>query len=383
MRIVRKQVRILLALVLSLLAGYWAHAPELAAQGPNRAALVIRSADQQVETACVSFDEPQISGLDLLLRADLDVAIEVQGLGALVCSIDGTGCAAADCWCQCKGGGDCIYWSYWRHIDGAWQYSQIGAAMVQVQNGTIEGWSWGPGAVNAAIAPPVLTFDEVCNGNGQGTGQVTPGAAIVLTLPPTAVPATAAATETPTPRPVTAIPTAPALPTQVTRASATPAPQVVVTAPVASPTMTPGPIVPSPLPPASGGATAVTDITEQSSPTPIPLASAVSVMAPTEPPPHTPSPTAEAVVVPSRAEPDRAKIAAAPVATIVPQVTVIGAGVAPPTIPAVQKPNASAPVDWLAYAVFAVLAVSLSLFLISARLRRTGDRSDRVARGRK
>lgn len=364
-----KQARALLALLLGMLAGYWAQAPELAAQNLNRAALVIRSGDQQIETACVIFDEPQISGLDLLLRADLDVAIEAQGLGALVCSIEGTGCAPSDCWCQCKGGGDCIYWSYWRQAGDAWQYSQIGASVSDVQDGMVEGWSWGPGAVNAAIAPPALTFDDICSESNQGSPQVTPGAAIVLTLPPTAVPATAAATQTPTPRPATATPTPTPLPTQAARASATSVQQATVPPTVGSPTATPGPIVPSPTPPAAGTATNVVTTAQPPSPTPIPPATAAPVVAPDEPLQNTP-PAAEVATIPARAGPDWAKVAAAPVATVPLEVTVIGAGIAAPTVPVVQAAQGSPPVDWLSYAAFVVLAGSLALFLMSARLRR-------------
>ena len=193
----------------------------------------------------MEFSEPEITGLDLLLRSDLNVAIEVQGLGALVCSIDGTGCGADDCWCQCKGGGDCIYWSYWLRDSGSWQYAQIGSVMTKVKSGSIQGWSWGPGAVNAAIAPPPLTFADVCESEQEGGPQVTPGAAIVVTIPPTAVPATAAVTQTAAPT-STPPPTATRPPTAVSP-TVTAAAQTIVTVTAApGPSATSSPLQPSP-----------------------------------------------------------------------------------------------------------------------------------------
>ena len=139
------------------------------AQAPNRAALVIRYSDNDVKTACVSFDEPQISGLDLLSKSGLDLTIGVQSGGALVCKIEEIGCSASDCWCQCKGGEDCIYWSYWHKVADNWTYSQGGAAVYMLEDGAVDGWSWGPGAVNEAIPPPDISFDEVCSAGATRT----------------------------------------------------------------------------------------------------------------------------------------------------------------------------------------------------------------------
>lgn len=149
--------------------------PRLWAQASHRAALVIRYGDGQVETRCVAFDEPSITGYDVLVRAGLDVAIDASGMGAAVCAIQGTGCPANDCFCHCQGA-ECQYWSYWHQVDGAWQYSSGGASIYPVTNGAIEGWSWGPGSVTEAIAPPVVSFEAVCNAP----------AATATSVPPTA-----------------------------------------------------------------------------------------------------------------------------------------------------------------------------------------------------
>lgn len=139
----------------------WAIPAHLWAQTTNQAALVVRHGAGQVETRCVEFSEPQITGYDLLARAGFDVSVDAMGLGAAVCAINGTGCPANNCFCQCSGA-SCQYWSYWHQANGSWDYSMVGASSYPVTNGVVEGWSWGPGSVTQAIAPPLLTFEQIC-----------------------------------------------------------------------------------------------------------------------------------------------------------------------------------------------------------------------------
>ncbi|MFN2123446.1 MAG: hypothetical protein ACK2UP_08110 [Candidatus Promineifilaceae bacterium] len=157
-----RRSRLFLAVISTILVFLWILPEGMLAQDGNQAALVIRYSDQNVQTACVDFSEPEISGLELLQRSGLDLELDVQGLGAAVCRIGQTGCPANDCWCQCKGGGDCIYWSYWLKPGGQWQYSQGGASIYTATDGDIQGWSWGPGAVSQAYSPPDLSFEDVC-----------------------------------------------------------------------------------------------------------------------------------------------------------------------------------------------------------------------------
>lgn len=159
--------------------------PQLAAQSTNRAALVVSLGGGNVQTRCVEFSEPQITGYDLLLRSGLEPVVDVQGGGALVCRIDGVGCPAENCLCQCSGGGDCIYWSYWHQIGGSWQYSQAGASMYPITDGMVDGWSWGPGSANQAVPPPDIAFSDVCQVPATETPTAVPPSA---TPPPTATP---------------------------------------------------------------------------------------------------------------------------------------------------------------------------------------------------
>jgi hypothetical protein len=141
-----------------------------AQDGENRAALVVRYENGSVETKCVAFSEPEITGEELLQRSGLTVVMDYNALsGGAVCSIEGLqrpapssgGCSVQDCFCHCQGA-DCQYWAYYHWVDGGWQYSQLGASSYRVKNGSLEGWSWGPGDFSSGTEPPVVKFEEVC-----------------------------------------------------------------------------------------------------------------------------------------------------------------------------------------------------------------------------
>jgi hypothetical protein len=132
-----------------------------AAQSEGRAAVVVRFGDGRVESRCVTIPLEGITGYELLERSGLDLQVRFEGAGVAVCSIEKTGCAPGDCFCQCRGG-DCVYWSYWHQRDGIWQYAVVGAASHRVTDGSVDGWSWGPGTVAEAISPPPTSFEDLC-----------------------------------------------------------------------------------------------------------------------------------------------------------------------------------------------------------------------------
>jgi hypothetical protein len=121
----------------------------------NRVGLVVSFGDNATITRCVAFDEPQISGYDVLMRSGLEIiAAESPGLGAAVCAIEDTGCMdTADCFCAFPPD----YWSYWHLADGAWQYSGVGTGSYKVSPGDVEGWNWGPQAPSTGIS-----FADIC-----------------------------------------------------------------------------------------------------------------------------------------------------------------------------------------------------------------------------
>jgi hypothetical protein len=280
-----------------------------AAQGqPNQAAVVIRYGDGHVDATCVTFDEPTISGVELLQRAGVPVIIQTSGAGAAVCKIGGEGCdyPTEDCFCKCKGG-DCAYWAYQRLVDGRWRYSQLGAAAAQVAPGQVDGWAWGAGSVQGGQLPPVMTFGQVCTGAAEPTG---------------AQPSATAELPTAAPRPTKAAATI--APTEAAAATAT-----------AAPTEAAATIAPT----EAAAATA----------TPAPTETAP----PTESRPTAPPPTEDAVAIASTAEP-----------------TVAGA--APAQAPPGRMPGAEGGgQDTWGYLAFAVLAAAL-LAGIALAIRRRG-----------
>ena len=191
------------------------------AQTTNQAGLVIVHGDGRVVSRCVAFNEPQISGYDLLQRTGLDLNIEVGGVGVAICRLDGEGCTYPQQSCFCGTESDSShYWSYWQWTNGAWQYSNQGAANQVVQPGTLQGWAWGVNTANNAATPPLsLTFAEVC---------VPPTATPTVTPSPTASPTTLA-TATLSPTPTVVPPTLTATPWPTLAPTATPTPWLTAT----------------------------------------------------------------------------------------------------------------------------------------------------------
>ncbi len=182
--------------------------------GEHRAGLVIRYGDGRVQTACVRFREPSLSGLELLERAGIPVIAQTGGMGAAVCKIGGEGCdyPVEDCFCKCKGA-ECTYWAYHHLENGAWRYSPLGASAWRVQPGSVDGWAWGAGNVQAGAQPPAISLDQVC------AAAATPTVAPATAPPP---PPTAAPTPMPTAAP-TPPPTAAPTPMPTPMPTATPA----------------------------------------------------------------------------------------------------------------------------------------------------------------
>lgn len=231
-------------LLLALLAGFGLSAAVEAQTPANRVGLVVRQGDGRVLTACVEFNEPTISGTEVLLRAGLPATIDVQR-GGTICSINGEGCQfpAQNCFCQCETlGAACTYWAYHHLEDNHWVYSQIGASGYQVQPGTVEGWAWGKGVEGKGATPPVYTFDQLC-ANG-------PFPATLVQAPRVESPTPVAEPPSPNPEPTATHPAAATAAASV-ESGASPSPQPLATgapSPTAAPTELAALAVPGPPP---------------------------------------------------------------------------------------------------------------------------------------
>jgi len=125
---------------------------------PQQAGLIIVGEGGAVTTYCVTFTEPELTGLSLLERAGAALTVRSGGGGTAICGIDGLGCPATDCFCRCKTA-PCRYWSYFhREADGAWRYSARGADSWPIVAGAVDAWVWGDGTT----FPPDLSSVAIC-----------------------------------------------------------------------------------------------------------------------------------------------------------------------------------------------------------------------------
>lgn len=275
-RLLRLLFTLLLALAFAGAGSMTSHA-----ERPNGAGLVIRFGDGRLVTAYVQFEEPTITGIELLQRAGIPVTVApFGGLGLAVCAISDEGCPAEDCFCRAKSQPAWFWHYYGLTPDGRWVLHSVGASSRIVRDGDVDGWSWTAGESGL----PSLTIEEIARAHGVEHSSGPPA-----TTQPTAPPApsvTISPTEPAVASPVTPVPTA----GQPTVGSSTAQPDSLETGPASSSTVTP---------------TLPTPTLEVLSPTP----SAVAEAQPTVPPTvaalaafsSTPSPE----VMPSAAVTDR------------------------------------------------------------------------------
>jgi hypothetical protein len=184
-RVITMAPAVLLALTLAVPG-----LPTAGAEAPNRAGLVVRFGNGSFVTRCIEFGESEMSGYDALIRSGLDVVAAFDsGIGAAVCKIEDDGCPLEDCLtCDAPN-----YWSYWHLSNGAWNYSPAGGSSYKVQDGDVEGWSWGTGD-----PPPVVAFDQICAPPATDTPTLTDTPQPTNTpQPPTATPVVPTATSSP------------------------------------------------------------------------------------------------------------------------------------------------------------------------------------------
>jgi hypothetical protein len=249
--------------LLLLLGGLGSVPTPVRGQASARVGVMIRYPDGQVESLCVSVPPGGITGLEVLQQAGVPLRVETQGNGVTVCAMRGQGCTdpSAPCFCQCQGGGDCLFWTYYHWQGERWVSATIGASSTTARPGTVEGWGWG-------APPPAPTGAALC-GLAAPAASPTPPRPSATPRPPTPPTRRPAATPTPRPAPPTATPLPPTL-------------------------------APSPLPAASETPTATRTATLAAPAPPIPTLTSFSTATPTpSPPPPTPTAAPTATLSPS------------------------------------------------------------------------------------
>ena len=124
----------------------------------SKAGVVVRNADGSTDEMCVFFDEPTISGLDLLNRTGTSYVEERSAVGSAICRIGEGGCGypSEQCFCEYP-----EFWGYWVREPGEakFTFASTGAADHEVRDGSVDGWSWGK---DGKPAPPNVPFEDVC-----------------------------------------------------------------------------------------------------------------------------------------------------------------------------------------------------------------------------
>jgi hypothetical protein len=132
-------------------------------------AALVRSVDARIP----------VSGLVALQASGLDLVVADSGFGPAVCAIQGVGCPADDCFCQCDGGDTCAFWNYLHWEDDGWRGYEVGPGGSTLLGGAVEGWRWGESGALMTPATSTLAADAVLgalaatqarNGGYGGTG---------------------------------------------------------------------------------------------------------------------------------------------------------------------------------------------------------------------
>lgn len=121
------------------------------AQEPDKANIVVQFDENRSVVREIKFTAP-ITGFAALMRTGLDVEYQDFGWGIAVCSIEGVGCPAEDCFCDPSG----KYWGYFYWDGGNWQSHSAGATDHQLNAGDTDGWYWGAWGETLTHISPTL-----------------------------------------------------------------------------------------------------------------------------------------------------------------------------------------------------------------------------------
>lgn len=97
--------------------------------------IVIQYSPGNLDYIQITFTPP-ISGLDALKSTGLEIVTADYGFGEAVCSINGIGCPAIDCFCSSK------FWGYYYFNGTDWIEHPVGSGSTTLNGGEIEGWIW-------------------------------------------------------------------------------------------------------------------------------------------------------------------------------------------------------------------------------------------------
>jgi len=154
-----------------------------AAPREDAAYLMVQFDPARAVVRAVSLTAP-ISGLAALQQSGLEVITADFDWGVGVCSIEGVGCPAEDCFC----GGD-LFWNYSYWEGAAWQGYPTGPATTVIsRTGNVEGWRWGEFTEQGLPAPQLLAAQSALDWlystqtEGDGYGGIGTGAESLMAV---------------------------------------------------------------------------------------------------------------------------------------------------------------------------------------------------------
>ncbi len=98
---------------------------------------------------------------DVLGAAGIELASQETTFGPAVCSINGTGCPADNCFCN-----EQEFWAYFHLADGEWASAMEGVGAYVPADGAVEGFAWSASDAdfNPTVKPNVVTFEQMTSG---------------------------------------------------------------------------------------------------------------------------------------------------------------------------------------------------------------------------
>lgn len=95
---------------------------------------------------------------EVLQAANIELASQDTAFGPAVCSINGTGCPADNCFCNEK-----EFWAYFHLDNSQWASAMEGVGAYVPANGAVEGFAWSgsDAEFNPTVKPNVVTFDQI------------------------------------------------------------------------------------------------------------------------------------------------------------------------------------------------------------------------------
>jgi len=127
--------------------------------GTKRVGLVVRFSNGTQHLQIVSVPT-EATAFDVLQASSLTVASYDGGWGPAICSLNGDGCAADNCFCD-----PAHFWAFWiLNASGTdWDASMVGVAGYTPANREVLGFAWSgfDSNFNPTVKPPVYTFADL------------------------------------------------------------------------------------------------------------------------------------------------------------------------------------------------------------------------------